>query len=240
MYGKSMIDSLIELLFPARCAGCARLGALLCRDCCAELVPYPAGPQHLPATLDDARIAFLFQSPLREAVHQFKYQKTRRMAQPLGALLANHLSAHPLEVDALLPVPLHPDRLAERGFNQAEELASEVARILSLPLVTEGLVRVRVTEQQARLDARNRQENMRNAFQWRGTSAPPRRILLVDDILTTGATLAGCAEALRSAGAGAVYGLALARSRRDLPDTSRPIIPMKDEHARNLAVPEQR
>lgn len=235
MSGKSMIDSLIELLFPARCAGCARLGALLCQNCCAELVPYPAEPHHLPPTLEDARIAFLFQSPLREAVHQFKYQKMRRMARPLGALLASHLTAHPLEVDALLPVPLHPDRLAERGFNQAEALASEVARIMHLPLVTEGLVRVRMTEQQARLDARSRRENMRNAFQWRGTSAPPRRILLVDDVLTTGATLDGCAGALRNAGAEAVYGLALARSRRDLSDTNRLIIAAKDERTHDLA-----
>jgi ComF family protein len=240
MYGKSMIDSLIELLFPARCAGCARLGALLCQSCRAELVPYPAGSHLLPPTLDDARIAFLFQSPLREAVHQFKYQRVRRMAQPLGALLAAHLTAHPLEVDALLPVPLHPDRLAERGFNQAEALASEVARIRQLPLITEGLVRVRMTEQQAHLDARSRQENMRNAFQWCGSTVPPRRVLLVDDILTTGATLNGCAEALRSAGAQVVYGLALARSRRDLPDTSRLIIAAKDERAHDLAAPQQR
>jgi len=162
------------------------------------------------------------------------------MARPLGALLASHLTAHPLEVDALLPVPLHPDRLAERGFNQAEALASEVARILCLPLINEGLVRVRMTEQQAHLDARSRKENMRNAFQWHGTAAPPRRVLLVDDILTTGATLNGCAEALRSAGTEVVYGLALARSRRDLPDTNRLISAAKDQRAPDLAARQQR
>jgi ComF family protein len=130
--------------------------------------------------------------------------------------MAAHLAAWPLAIDSVLPVPLHCDRLAERGFNQAEALAREVANTLRLPLIADGLARVRMTEQQARLDARARAENMRGAFRWQG-AAPPRRILLVDDVLTTGATMGACAEALRAAGAEMVYGLALARSRNDQP-----------------------
>ena len=215
MPGRSLLDSLLALLFPERCAGCARLGALLCQDCCAARVPNPEELGRLPPSLTDVQIAFVFQSPLREAVHAFKYRCVRRLARPFGALLAAHLAARPLAVDAVLPVPLHAGRLAERGFNQAEALAREVARIVSLPLINDELVRVRATDQQARLDARSRQENMRGAFAWGKSAPPPRSVLLVDDIITTGATMGACAEALRNAGADHVYGLALARSRPD-------------------------
>lgn len=216
MPGRSLSDALLALLFPDRCAGCERIGALLCQNCRTALIPYPEGLRRLPAGLTDVRVAFVFEGPLREVVHQFKYRRVCRLAQPLGALLAAHLAAWPLLADAVLPVPLHTQRLAERGFNQAEALAREVARVARLPLVGEGLDRVRATGQQARLDARERQENMRGAFRWQGRAAPPGRVLLVDDILTTGATMGACAEALLAAGTGAVYGLALARSRPDL------------------------
>jgi ComF family protein len=209
----TLLDAILSILFPDRCAGCARLGALLCQRCHGALTPYPRDPERLPNSLDGVRVAFVFASPLREVVHQFKYRRVRRLAQPLGQLMAAHLTARPLAIDAVLPVPLHPQRLAERGFNQAEALAQEVARALGRPLAC-GLERTRMTGQQAHLDARQRAENVRDAFHWRA-APPPRRLLIVDDVLTTGATIGACAEALRAAGAESVYGLALARSRPD-------------------------
>ena len=191
------------------------MGTLFCLNCHAALVPYPGTLRRMPAGLADMRIAYIFQSPLREAVHQLKYRRVRRVAGPLGALMAEHVIAQPVAVDAVLAIPLHSKRLAERGFNQAEALAREIATLLDLPLIDTGLARVRATEQQAHLDARARAENMRDAFAWRGT-APPRRLLLVDDVLTTGATMGACALVLRDAGAETVHGLALARSRPDL------------------------
>jgi ComF family protein len=211
---RSLLDSFLALLFPDRCGGCARLGTLLCQGCRASFQPYPNGSDRFPASLSAVRITFLFSGPLREVVHQFKYRPVRRLAQPLGMLMAASLAQHPLVVDAVLPVPLHRDRLAERGFNQAEELAHAVAQALHLPLIGNRLARTRATEQQARLDARARAENMRGAFLWHG-AAPPQRVLLVDDVLTTGATMGACAEALRAAGVEEVYGLALARTRTD-------------------------
>jgi ComF family protein len=216
MSTRSLLHSLLSVLFPERCGGCGRLGELLCHSCCAALLPYPHGSDRFPSSLSDVRIAFLFSGPLRKAVHQFKYRRMRRLAQPLGMLMAASFTLSPLSADAVLSVPLHRDRLAERGFNQAEELAQEVARSLKLPLMSAGLERVRATEQQARLDARGRSENMRGAFRWRGDQ-PPHRAILVDDVLTTGATMGACAEALRTAGTEVVYGLALARSRPDRP-----------------------
>jgi ComF family protein len=214
LQARSLLDTLLTLLFPERCGGCARPGALLCPACHAALLPYQAGADRFPASLNEVRIACVYSGPLREVVHQFKYRRVRRLARPLGGLMAAHLAARPLAADVLLPVPLHGDRLAERGFNQAEALAREVAHALRLPLLVGGLARLRATEQQARLGLRARAENMRGAFGWQGPP-PPRRIILVDDVLTTGATMGACAEALRAAGAESVYGLALARSQPD-------------------------
>jgi ComF family protein len=209
---RSLLASFLALLFPDRCSGCARFGDLLCQRCRAAFQPYPHGTDRFPVSLSDVRVAFLFGSPLREVVHEFKYRRVRRLAQPLGMLMAASLAQHRPAVDAVLPVPLHRNRQAERGFNQAEELAREVARSLGLPLSASGLTRVRATEQQARLDARARAENMRGAFRWNGAAAP-QRVLLVDDVLTTGATMGACAEVLHAAGVEVIYGLALARSR---------------------------
>src|SRR6476659_2856464 len=215
MSARSLLDAFLALLFPDRCAGCAHMGALFCSSCRAALMPYPGTLRRMPAGLADMRIAYIFQSPLREAVHQLKYRSVRRIAAPLGALMAEHLITQPAAVDAVLAIPLHSARLAERGFNQAEALAREIANLLDLPLLATGLTRIRATEQQAKLDARARADNMRGAFAWHG-APPPRRLLLVDDVLTTGATMGACAVVLREAGAEAVHGLALARSRPDL------------------------
>lgn len=208
-----MLDALLGLLFPDRCAGCGRLGGLFCGACQAALTPYAEEQRVAAAELAGVRIAFVFEGPLREAIHALKYGRRRRMARPLGALLAEHLRARPLPAQTLLAVPLHPARLAERGFNQAAELARELARGGGPPLIEGGLVRVRATAQQAQLNAAQRRENIRGAFVWRGPAPPPQRVLLVDDVLTTGATLGACAAALRQAGAQEVYGAALARSR---------------------------
>jgi ComF family protein len=212
------LDVLLGLFFPDRCAGCGRLGAQLCAACRAALRPYPGGDRPSPQ-LDATAVAYLFGAALRPAIHQLKYRGNRRMARVLGDLLAAHLRANPLPADALLPVPLHTARLAERGFNQSELLARRLAQACRLPLLAGGLARVRATAQQARLDARARQENMREAFSWSGAAPPPARLLLVDDVFTTGATLSACAAALRAAGAREVRAIALARSRPDLDRT---------------------
>ena len=209
----TLLDALLRLLFPDRCAGCRRLGALFCASCQAALRPYTPDRRAPPAGLAQVSIGYVFQSPLREAIHQLKYRKAQHVAEPLGTLLATQIAAQARELDAVLAVPLHADRLAERGFNQAEALARAVARGLRLPLISGPLVRVRATEQQAtQADSRARAENMRGAFAWHG-APPPARLVLVDDVYTTGATMGACAEALRHAGAASVCGLALARSQ---------------------------
>lgn len=206
----SLIVRLLNLLFPDRCAGCGALGELLCGACRAGLQPYPSGGPI--AGLDGVEVAHLYGGALRPAIHALKYRGRRRVAAPLGDLMAAHLWAHPLRADALLPVPLHPTRQRERGYNQSELLAERVGAACGLPIIRGGLERVRATTKQAQQkSALSRRENVRGAFVWRGAHLP-RHIILIDDVLTTGATLIACAEALRAAGTVEVRALALARS----------------------------
>jgi ComF family protein len=217
---RSLANDVLGLLFPERCGGCGKTGDLFCAACRTRLRPYnnnqatpDEGAKLAIPHIDRVFVAFVFEATLREAVHTFKYHPLRRMAIPLGDLLAERVPPGALLTDALIAVPLHTRRLAERGFNQSEMLAQRVARAHSLPLLTSGLVRTRDTVHQVRLDARARQENMQAAFRWQSPTPPPARVALVDDILTTGATLSACAGALRAAGTREVIALALARSR---------------------------
>jgi ComF family protein len=157
-----------------------------------------------------------------------KYRRMRRVAAPLGDLLADHLRSAPQPADALMAVPLHAGRLTERGFNQSEELAARIARRTGLPLVP-GLARCRDTGHQASLGRRARKGNVEGAFIWASRTPPPARVLIVDDVLTTGATLAACADALRAAGTREVRAVALARSLAPAgPPADRPPQPHRD------------
>ncbi|MBA3944292.1 MAG: ComF family protein [Herpetosiphonaceae bacterium] len=139
-----------------------------------------------------------------------KYKRHSVLADPLAELAVQIAgSAIPL-VDAIVPVPLYARRQRERGFNQAELLAQGIGLRLDLPLLAQGLCRKRPTHQQVGLDRTERRANMVGAFRWQG-SPPPRRVLLLDDVVTTGATMEACAAALRLAGAAEVHGWAIAR-----------------------------
>jgi ComF family protein len=174
-------------------------------------LPVQRRPRALPASsaLQRALGIYPFEGVIREAIHVFKYNGERGLAAPLAALLADH---RPLEADALVAVPLHSERLRERGFNQAQLLAQELGRLWQIPLLT-ALSRVRATDHQVGQSASDRAVNVAGAFVWSSPTPPPGRLLLIDDVLTTGATLIACAEVLCAAGAREVEGLALARAR---------------------------
>lgn len=208
----SLLESLLALLFPERCAGCKRTGALLCTHCRSAIELYTDTLNALPG-VDGVSIAYVYRDPLRTAIHQLKYRRRRRVAQPLGELLAPIAAPHIANIDAIQAIPMHAARLNERGFNQADLIARALGAAIKLPCLARGLVRVRATEQQVHLNAQERRENMRDAFAWRNPAPPPARVLLIDDVLTTGATMSACALALREAGCREIYGIALARSR---------------------------
>jgi ComF family protein len=218
---QSVGDTLLGLLFPDRCAACGQSGSLFCPACRASLRPYPAHetltiamrtPSGEPPLLKHVTIAFVFEGALREAIHQLKYKRMRRIAAPLAELLGEHIRAAVLSTDALIAVPLHPRRLKERGFNQSAVLAHHLAALSGLPLWQSGLVRQRDTAHQVSLDAQARRTNMQHAFAWQSQEPPPARVLLIDDVVTTGSTLEACAQALHAAGTQEVQALVLARS----------------------------
>jgi len=225
-----VLEGLVDLILPPRCGGCHLVGSWLCdicrrrmrrleeplcRRCGAELESPRAscGCKGRLRALARLRSAVAYEGPVEHAVHRFKYQGWRRLAGPLAQLLAERVVIEGLASSMVLAVPLHPDRHQERGFNQAELLARELRHRLALLEPPGRLVRIRATMPQVGNDRLHRWQNVRDAFAWRGPPLDGRSLLLVDDVATTGATLEACAVALKSAGAGPVVGVTVARVR---------------------------
>jgi ComF family protein len=153
-----------------------------------------------------------FEGNLRKAIHAFKYEHRPELAAVLASLLSGYLSAHPLPVDVLAAVPLHSTRERMRGYNQALLLARALGAQTHLPVWEGALTRVRETRSQIELDAAERHANVQGAFD-ADAHVDGARVLLIDDVCTTGATLDACSVALKQRGAKSVWGLALARGR---------------------------
>jgi ComF family protein len=161
--------------------------------------------------LTKLRSAVAYEGPIERAVHRFKYEGWRRLASPLAQLMAERLAVEGVAARWVVAVPLHPVRLRQRGFNQAELLADQLRERMVLSSPIGELVRTRATPPQVGRDRLRRFDNVRDAFAWRGGGLNGESILLVDDVATTGATLDACASALRTAGSGPVTGVSVAR-----------------------------
>jgi ComF family protein len=155
----------------------------------------------------------LYAYPLDAAIQSLKYEGVMAIAEPLGQLMADYWPARAVATDLVVPVPLHERRLRTRGFNQARLLATVFCRCVGLPLIHEGLLRRgRDTPQQVKLGPDERRHNVTGAFAWHGPPLQGARVLLIDDVATTGATLAACGQVLREAGATRVCALTVARA----------------------------
>jgi len=198
----SCCDSLPRIM-PPFCPQCGKPQAsgILCPGCVSW-----------QAEIDGIRSPFRFDGLMRQAVHQLKYKNLRALAKPLAKLLNDFLVINPLPGEVLVPVPLHPRRLRERGHNQSHLLAEELSSLINLPVIDDCLNRKRHTPPQARTaTVEERRSNIANAFTCVNDRLQDKQVLLIDDVSTSGATLDACAKTLKAAGAVSVWGLVLAR-----------------------------
>lgn len=208
-----LLNTALDVLFPPRCVGCGCVGSLFCARCQAA-IPTPPPVCEPDSPLAEWRATAEFGGAIQHIIHAYKYKNQRRFAAPLAERMADVLAASGWQPTLITAAPLHASRQKERGYNQAALLAERIARAAGAPFRGEIIWRVRATRPQVGLNARERRENMANAFAARDVAG--ESIVIVDDVYTTGATLRACAEALRSAGAGCVWGLTVASAHIDL------------------------
>jgi ComF family protein len=219
----------LDFLFPQKCVGCGEEGTLLCGSCRGDLTrikppvcprcgkPQPGGflcpgCNGWQPSIDGIRSPLIFEGLARTAVHKFKYKNLKILAGPLAGLISDYLDGNPLQGDVLVPVPLHPRRLRERGYNQSELLARELSKLTGLPVINDCLIRQKFVLPQAQTHSvQERKRNVKQAFVCKNNTLEHKQVLLIDDVSTSGATLDACASALKSAGAISVWGIVLAR-----------------------------
>lgn len=224
---------LANLLYPPYCVNCKAADSWLCEDCRQKIpfivppvctrcgTPTPSG---LPAECEQCRrnplqhidairsAAYFEDNPMRPAIHFLKYRNHKAVAAVLGQILANTCNRYQLAADVIMPVPLHPSRLRERGYNQSELLAKTMGRLLDLPVNTTILHRLKKTKSQMKLAAAERRQNVAGAFGCRSKQYTGQIVLLIDDVCTTGSTLDACAWALKQSGVARVWGVTLAKA----------------------------
>jgi ComF family protein len=217
------MQRVLDVVLPPTCPGCGREGEALCVACRAvmsrrrdEPAAAPIGlPVRTPPGIVQLEWCCSYTGPARACVHALKYDGERRLVQPLAQLMAERWQRVAIGGEVLVPVPVHAARLRQRGFDQAELLARAVGRLLDLP-VQQAVRRASRTTAQHQLGRSARAGNVRSAFAADAHSAAVvagRWVVVIDDVVTTGATLAGCARVLHEAGARAVSALCLAHER---------------------------
>ena len=226
-WGRRALSSLLDLVFPRHCAGCGRPGEVWCSICENQVYTFPAQACQkcfcaLPdkdiycpdcrSSLDEPLIASYaaYQGPLRRALLSLKYRPDRELANLMAGWLAGRWRASGWMATRVVPVPLAQERQYQRGFNQAELLAQALASQLALPCSPGALRRSRNTSSQVGLNHDERWQNVYGAFEGNPKFVSGQRLLLVDDLYTTGATMRACQRAL--GGAEKVFGLTVARA----------------------------
>lgn len=232
-------DFLLDILFPKFCLNCGKEGDYLCQDCFSlidiserQYCPFcpPAGGQKVvldgktcPHCRKSKRLDGLYcpvsynHFIVKKMINQFKYEPyIKELSKPLSSLIITHLlNLNKLSIFnnfSLIPVPLHKKKLKQRGFNQAEEIIKELSKILKIPFFNDVLVKIKQTPAQVELEKEEREKSIKGAFLCQKPEIiKKKKILLVDDIFTTGSTIEECAKVLKESGAKEVWGMVVAR-----------------------------
>lgn len=220
-----------DILFPLFCVGCEKEGEVLCEECvlhikskkisccpvCAKETGggVPCSSCHSFSFLDSelSVLEYKDHEPVARLIHELKYNSLEDVKFAIQKILFNFFSSNSFfetSFDSVIAIPLHKKRFAERGFNQSDCIAEAVSQHLHIP-VDSSLHRVRFTRPQVGLSGEQRQKNIQGAFQG-GESLRGKKVLIVDDVFTTGSTLQECAKALKASGVAEVHGFTLARA----------------------------
>jgi ComF family protein len=208
---RTTIQRALELVLPARCVGCGKAKTYLCDSCIETMdVPLERTIVRNDYAFTTATAAVIYDSVARDVVHRFKFKNLRALS-PFMAEPKVRMMSTPLNLDVIVAVPLHGSRLRERGYNQAALLSKDIAALTQIPFEPTWLTRTRRSGRQVEAeDVVARRANVRSAF-LASTAVAGLRVALVDDVMTTGATLGPAAAALKSAGAAEVHCYTFAR-----------------------------
>ncbi|MGI6623109.1 MAG: ComF family protein [Clostridiaceae bacterium] len=216
----SLIERILRLIYPAKCMVCDLIlmedsPAFLCDPCKKGLKRYGRGFCRIAelTEIDGLFAAFNYLDGIETAIHAFKFKNQPKLSETISRLLYEELNKHgnTPDFDYIVPVPMHPRKKRQRGYNQSELIAKQLGRYLNKEVRTDILRKIRYTRSQSRLKRRDRIYNLEGAF-----SVSPdafiegKRILLVDDVLTTGTTINNCAKILRERGVFFIYGIVIA------------------------------
>lgn len=205
-------NALIDLVFPPRCEHCGRVDTSWCDACLQELEHIPITPLARQIESFTVLATAPHEGVLQSAIHALKYANQPHLAQRLGLRLAQRILNDSLTFDRIIPVPLHITRQAKRGYNQSKELALALSLQTGIPVAEDFLQRQRETRPQVGLSRQERLTNVAGAFVASHTVSE-KRLLVIDDVCTTGSTLKACAEALYQQGAIEVMALTLSMAK---------------------------
>jgi len=212
---------LLNIFFPKFCLNCQREGSFLCEDCQAILDISSSHQEFQTENLSDLYYPLEYKNPLiKNLIKRFKYEPlVKELAKDLTSLIIAHFQLLDPPPNfgggdyVLLPVPLEKRKLKWRGFNQSEEIGKEISKFLNIPLINDILFKIKETLPQVELSEKEREENIKGVFIIRNRKKiSGKKILLVDDVYTTGSTMKECAQLLKKAGAKEVIGIVIARA----------------------------
>ena len=226
---RTLKNFILNLLFPKNCFGCQKEGTYLCEDCISLLDILNFHQKFKTENLDDLYFALSYKDHSSQYEHRlterlikkFKYNPfIKSLSQPLSFLIIAHFKLCEQSIPfienknnfIIIPIPLNQKRLKWRGFNQSEEIAKNLSTYLKIPFIKNVLIKNKKTSFQSKLNKKERENNLLNAFSC-NKEIKNKKILLIDDIYTTGSTMEECAKTLKAFGAEKVIGITIARSK---------------------------